>query len=123
MRSGFVLESILLFTLLTPFFGTIFTYIFRNDEEKRSDFLIGVTFLVFLQTLIIIYLSSNTGYFSYKIANIMERGLYLAVTRFDAIFALLITGIWFLSTVYAKKYMAGEEYQSRFYFGWLLTLG
>ncbi len=53
----------------------------------------------------------------------MDRGLYLAVTRMDSIFAILITGIWFLSTVYAKKYMAGDRFQNRFYFGWLITLG
>ena len=123
MASSLTLESILLLTLLTPFLATIFIYKFRNNEDKRSNFMISVTFVVFIQTLIIIYLSSGTGYFSYKIANVMERGLYLAVTRFDAIFALLITGIWFLSTVYAKKYMAGEKFQNRFYAGWLFTLG
>ncbi|MFN2363121.1 MAG: complex I subunit 5 family protein, partial [Halarsenatibacteraceae bacterium] len=123
MGFGFTVESLLLFTLLIPFIATIFIYIFRDEEDLRSNFLIGVTFLVFVLTLIIIYLSRDTGYFSYQISNIMDQGLYLAVTRFDSIFALLITAIWFLATVYAKKYMAGESFQNRFYVGWLFTLG
>ncbi|MGM0414400.1 MAG: complex I subunit 5 family protein [Bacillota bacterium] len=123
MGFGFTAESLLLITLLIPFIATIFIYIFRDEEDLRSNFLIGVTFLVFILTLIIIYLSSDTGYFSYQVSNVMEQGIYLAVTRFDSIFALLITGIWFLATVYAKKYMAGERFQNRFYVGWLFTLG
>ncbi|MBF8437658.1 hypothetical protein I0Q91_11230 [Halanaerobiaceae bacterium Z-7014] len=123
MGVGFTIESILLLTLLTPFIATIFIYFFKDDEDKRIDFLIGATFIVFLQTLFIIYLKSDTGFLSYNLVNIMDRGLYLAVTRMDSIFAILITGIWFLSTVYAKKYMAGDKFQNRFYFGWLITLG
>ncbi|MGM0446112.1 MAG: complex I subunit 5 family protein [Bacillota bacterium] len=123
MFNSFGPSVLLLLTTLTPFLGVFLIYFYRNNEDKRSNFLIIITSLVFLQVIALSYLNSNLGVINLRIANVMDRGLYLAITRFDVIFALLISGVWMLATIYAKKYMAGETFQNRFYVSWLITLG
>lgn len=105
------MESLLLVLLLLPIAGALVSY---RWEKAAPWFLLAelaLTVLLMAQAPV-----------SLDLSGILVSGLHLKLDGFQALYALLASGAWFLSGLFSKEYARHMHRRGRYYAFMLLTL-
>ncbi|HED24695.1 MAG TPA: NADH dehydrogenase subunit, partial [Firmicutes bacterium] len=117
-------SSLPLAIVLIPILGAALAALAgRYSEKGRDYFVLALTALVFLLSLILFRLAWQDVVVSRFSVGFGELPLYFRVDRLGAVFNLLSALIWFLATIFSLTYMSHEKRLTRYYTFYLLTLG
>lgn len=118
------ISSIPLILVLLPTLGVLAVVIAsRYGDHLRSQVVSTVTFATFAVACWQFYLVQRGTILIYTLEGFMEFGLRWRVDYISAVFAVVVTLVWFLATIFAREYMAHEHNQTRFFAFWTFTLG
>ena len=105
------MESLLLVLILLPIVGAFFSY---KWEKTASLFLLAELALVVILTI--------SAPLTLDLSGILVSGLHLHLDGFQAVYALLASAAWFLSSLFSKEYGQHMHSRGRYYAFMLLTL-
>lgn len=98
--------------------------VFRRDEELRNWVLFGITSLIFLMVLGLVPAVQRGEDVSLRLFSMLSVWeIVFNVDAFGLLFALLSSGLWIFTSMYAIGYMKGERKQARFFLFLILSLG
>jgi len=109
--------------ILLPLAGSLLVLAAALLGQKLRNLVVVLTALATFATVLAMYPLARHGQAVYRIAEVMEFGLFLRVDFLGFLFAAIFAGSWLLAAVYATVYMKGEQAQNRFYVFLLSTLG
>ncbi|NLL49078.1 MAG: NADH dehydrogenase [Firmicutes bacterium] len=113
-----------LILVLLPTLGTGAVVIAaRFGDQLRSHVTNAVAFATFAVACWQFYLVQQGMELVYALEGFMQFGLRWKVDYVSAVFAVVVTLVWFLATAFAREYMAHEHHQTRFFAFWTFTLG
>lgn len=113
-----------LILVLLPTLGTGAVVIAaRFGDQLRSHVTNAVAFATFTVAFLQFYLVQQGMELVYSLEGFMQFGLRWKVDYVSAVFAVVVTLVWFLATAFAREYMAHEHHQTRFFAFWTFTLG
>ncbi|MBQ7016020.1 MAG: NADH dehydrogenase, partial [Firmicutes bacterium] len=105
------MESLLLVLILLPIAGAFFAY----KWEKTAP-------LFLLAELALVVVLSCFAPLTLDLSGILVSGLHLHLDGFQAVYALLASAAWFLSSLFSKEYGHHMHSRGRYYAFMLLTL-
>lgn len=118
------ISAVPLILVLLPTLGVLAIIVAaRYGQRLRTQVVNAVTFATFVVACWQFYLVQEGTVLVYALEGFMEFGLRWRVDYISAVFAVVVTLVWFLATVFAGEYMAHEHHQTRFYGFWTFTLG
>ena len=86
----------------------------RRGEAGRTLAANLVCLLTLLLSLVQFFVVQKGQAIGWSIPWVLAFGLKWRVDHFSAVFALIVSLVWFLATLFSKEYMAHEENQTRF---------
>lgn len=95
----------------------------RRGEAGRTLAANLVCLLTLLLSLVQFFVVQKGQAIGWSIPWVLAFGLKWRVDHFSAVFALIVSLVWFLATLFSKEYMAHEENQTRFSVASVFTLG
>lgn len=113
-----------LFVALIPILGSFAVMLAaRRGERERTVATAATTLLTLAAALWQFALVRDGDVLSCGIRGCLGVGLRWRVDFVSACFSLVVAAVWFLSTVFAREYMAHEHSQTRFFSDSVFTLG
>lgn len=119
-------QTVLVFLVLMPFLGSIIIGFFRSTARNNEAWFAGAVALFGLLLTIMLYPAVRHGAaVQFSLAWLPDWGLNftLRADGFTWLFLLLITGIGFLITIYARYYMNPSDPVPRFFSFLLAFMG
>ena len=109
-----------------PMAAAILSYVMgRFDKSARNYFadimtgiIFGLSLYLFIQTL-----TADTAEIRVDIPYVCGMGLHFTLDGFRAIYGMIASFMWFMSTLFSKEYFAHYRNRNRYYLFLLLTLG
>lgn len=142
MQGGSKIEIIIYFVIIWPFAGAFFTWLLSfvkgnlGDKARKVSASVTVTLQMLSMAFLCYYAFKEgqafdttmlDGLKSTETAATLEvifgPQLIFAVDRFRVIYSLIITFVWFVSTLFSFDYMNHFENQNRYFFFFLVILG
>lgn len=112
------------FVVLIPMLGSFVVLLAaRLGDRYRSAATGGIMFLTLAAAAWQFAVVRSGTVLSCSIVQCMGVGLRWKVDFVNACFSLVVAAVWFLSTVFAREYMAHEHSQGRFFSDSVFTLG
>lgn len=119
-------QIIILGSILLPFLASFLNFVFRKKENLRD----AVTFIISLITFVLvikILIDFNSGViFDFTLISVMP-GLQIAFSLepLGLLFAVIASGLWIVTHVYAVGYMRGnkEAHRARFFACFSIAIG
>jgi hydrogenase-4 component B len=108
--------------ILLPLAGSLLVYLAGLFSEKLRNLLAVLAAMATLGVVLSLYPYVQEGTVVFRLANVMNYGLYFRADFISFVFAALFSGSWLLATVYATVYMKKERAQTRFYTFLIFTL-
>ena len=99
--------------------GPVSYVIGRKSKKGRDAFVLAVTILEMLLTLLIM----KAGEISLSIPGFAGLGIGFASGHFRTVMAFLTASGWLAATLLSREYFAHVKRRNRYYVFWLLTLG
>lgn len=119
MEQNAVTSMVLPFLVFFPFLGAVVGYIIgRANKNARDAWAWLLAAVIFAASLLLI--GKETVY---TLPNFCGLGIHFAADGFGVILAVLTAGIWLITTIFSKEYMAGARNRNRYYLFVFLTLG
>ena len=109
--------------VIVPLIGSLLLFLVGKFSDKLRNVCAVLTALVTFGIVLSMYPLVQQGPLVYEFAKVMQLGIHFRVDFFGFVFAVLMSTIWFLATLYATAYMSHEHAQSRFFVFMLSTLG
>ncbi|MFW5787528.1 MAG: complex I subunit 5 family protein [Halanaerobiales bacterium] len=124
MEETAVIESVLLpliimIPLMVSFIILVASFSSRKARNWLSVLATGVPFVLLLWLFPVLNRGTEV---IYEIDSVVNLGLNFSLDALSYIFALVVSLVWFLTTLYLENYINMEEHQERFYFFLVLTL-
>ncbi len=132
MEGNYMLSCLAFF----PMAGAVLTYLIgRRNKAARdyaADCVVIVEFAAMLYVFCMYYISwklkenpeYSFGYASsYAIPGFCGMGLHFTLDGFRALYGVIASFMWMMSTIFSKEYFAHYRNRNRYYFFLLLTLG
>ena len=114
------------YTILIPIIMAIIfgflagNYKFKNEQE-RSKFAVIATTLVSLIVAFVVFFAMGDSFTLVKFTDILN--ITFRIDGVSAVFALMVSFLWPLATVYATEYMKHEGMQAKFFAFYIMTFG
>ena len=112
--------------VFVPMAAAILSYIMgRFDKSARSyfaDIMTGIIFGLSLY-LFIRMLTTDTAEIMVEIPHVCGMGLHFTLDGFRAMYGMIASFMWFMSTLFSKEYFEHYRNRNRYYLFLLLTLG
>ena len=108
-----------------PIIGAALSYrIGRQHKTLRDYFAMFVVATTFVGMLAFAFFASNQYPPSFEWHAFMGLGIHFTLDGFRAIYGLVVTFMWLMTTLFTKEYFAHHYHnRNRYYFFLLLTLG
>ena len=106
-----------------PILGAFLIYLSGIYSRRLRDFLAILVSFLPLALIVRLYPLIQEETIIYRLQGLLDYGLTFSLDRLSFIFALVVSLVWFLTTIYLIEYITGEKHQNRFYFFLFLTLG
>ncbi|MEG0708080.1 MAG: proton-conducting transporter membrane subunit [Clostridium sp.] len=101
--------------------GILISIIKLNSNKGRQSYLISV---VGLNSILVILSSLTMQGETIKLFSVMRNSsITLRIDLLSQLFAILVSAIWLLVTLYTFKYIEHEKNENRYYTFYLMTLG
>jgi len=120
---GIYYSSLPLWVTLVPLLVGIGLYFLKNSFEVSRKIISLAASLFSLAGVLIMLPLVLGGTVTFDLVNFMQMGLFFRVDLVGWVFAVLITFIWFLATLFSFVYMDFEHNRPRFYSILIFTLG
>lgn len=112
-----------LLTSVFPIIGALGVWIVGKRSSCARDILSMTIAALTLLLAGIIFWQTRESVIIYQIPWFLAFGLSFRVDFIGGLFCLVVALVWFLTTVFAREYMALEHNQTRFFSFFILTLG
>ncbi|MCK4258305.1 MAG: monovalent cation/H+ antiporter subunit D family protein [Halanaerobiales bacterium] len=111
--------------ILIPIFSLpLNIWAFRKNEMLRNIILFILTSLIFVLVLGLVPAIKAGGNLSLHVFSMLSVWeIFIQVDPFGLLFAMLSSGLWIFTVLYAIGYMKGYKNQSRFFIFLILSLG
>ncbi len=132
MEGNYMLSCLVFF----PMAGAVLAYLIGRKNKTARDYaadcIVIMEFAAMLYVFCMYYFSwklkgnpeNSFGYpSSYAIPGFCGMGLYFTLDGFRALYGLIASFMWMMSTIFSKEYFAHYRNRNRYYFFLLLTLG
>jgi hydrogenase-4 component B len=117
-------QPMLLLLVFWPMIGAVIGYIIgRQSKNLRDYFVIFVVITTFLAMLIMAFFSSNSLPPHFNWQGFMGFRIYFRLDGFRAIYGVITTFMWLMTTLFSKEYFTHYRNRNRYYFFSLLTFG
>lgn len=115
------MNNIILLPIIFPFLAAVIMAV-CNFTEKRRNIFAGT--VVFLNLIFVIYIATNFNGVSLHATRINKfLDIYFRVDKLSIFFSLLVSVLWFFTSIYAMEYMKHEGKEKRFFIYFIITLG
>ncbi|MBI5208328.1 MAG: hypothetical protein HY934_11155 [Candidatus Firestonebacteria bacterium] len=108
--------------LLLPIVGAILTWTCKKEDKISGAISLSITAFVLIFAFYMYREVITESKIIISYLPVFIYGLGLSIDGLSALFVLITSFIWFLSTVFAQKYMDHEHNKRRYYIFSLLTL-
>lgn len=114
----------LLFCVLLPFLGAVFSYLIgKKNKTARDYFADGIVVLEFILFLLLFLQFPKTGGKSFIWHDFSGMGMQLTLDGFRVLYGLIAAFMWMMTTIFSKEYLTHYRNRNRYYVFVLLTLG
>lgn len=116
-------SAAVLWVTLVPLLAGIGLYFLKDNWEYARKAISLIVSLFSLAGVVSMLPLVLNGTVCYDLINFMQLGLFFKVDLIGWIFALLITLVWFMATIFSFTYMDFEHNRRRYYSVLIFTLG
>ncbi|RQD73863.1 MAG: NADH dehydrogenase subunit [Candidatus Syntrophonatronum acetioxidans] len=111
--------------VLIPIIGSLLVYLLgRNSDIIRNGLSAIIAAYTFKEVLSLYPLvQQGIVEYRYSLQPVIDYALYFKVDNISFVFAVLMSFIWLLATVFSWAYMSHEHAKTRFFSFFLVTLG
>ncbi|WP_125152393.1 complex I subunit 5 family protein [Clostridium rectalis] len=114
-------NALILLPIFFPFLSAILL-LFSNFSEKIRNIFVGVT--VFINLLLVIGITNYFGESSFHLLRVNEfLDIYFKVDKISILFSVLVSILWFFTSIYSMEYMKHEGKEKKFFIYFIITLG
>ena len=107
------LDLLLPFCLLLPFVAAIIPFLFSYSCFLRDLFSFIISILLVINVIILINFYINNGALSYEMGNLMGMKIKFIIEPISLLFALMISVLWSLNTLYSAGYVRAQDNQDQ----------
>ena len=111
-------ETLIIMTILLPFCASILNFVLHKSENIRDLVTLLISIVTFCLVLRILILFNQGVSFDVSIINIFPKlDLGFNIEPLGLLFAVVASGLWIVTHIYAIGYMRGnkEKNQTRFF--------
>lgn len=116
-------SSLPLLTVLIPFLGALAVFFTAKVSESLRNWVAIITSGITFVLALVLFLQVRDAVVVYELPWFLGFGLTWRVDFIGGLFALIVSLVWLLATVYAWEYMSHEHSRTRFFVFFIFTLG
>lgn len=122
------MNFLLAFSVFFPMAAAVAAYLLGRYKENIRDYFVNAVTIIVFSVFLFLTVSTGTDGISknglaFAIPKVCRFGLHFTFDGFRALYGLIISFTWMMSTLFSREYFAPYRNKNRYYLFLLLTLG